>query len=54
MIELIVLDVDGCLTDGSIICFEDGNEAKNFNVRDGFGILCWQALGKKCAIITGK
>lgn len=54
MIELIVLDVDGCLTDGSIITTNSGDEAKKFNVRDGFGILCWQELGKKCAIITGK
>ena len=54
MIELLVFDVDGCLTDGSIVCSNSEDEAKNFNVKDGFGILCWQALGKKCAIITGK
>ena len=54
MIELLVFDVDGCLTDGSIICSNSGDEGKNFNVKDGFGILCWRALGKKCAIITGK
>lgn len=54
MIELLVFDVDGCLTDGKIVCTNKGDEAKNFNVKDGFGILCWQRLGKKCAIITGK
>ncbi len=54
MIELLVFDVDGCLTDGNITCSNSGDEFKNFNVKDGFGILCWQALGKKCAIITGK
>jgi 3-deoxy-D-manno-octulosonate 8-phosphate phosphatase (KDO 8-P phosphatase) len=54
VIELLVFDVDGCLTDGNITCSNSGDEFKNFNVKDGFGILCWQALGKKCAIITGK
>ncbi|MDR2636152.1 MAG: HAD-IIIA family hydrolase [Campylobacteraceae bacterium] len=54
MIELIVLDVDGCLTEGSIFYTNDGESAKAFNVRDGFGIVCWHKIGKKCAIITGK
>lgn len=54
MIELIVLDVDGCLTDGSIFYTNEGEAAKAFNVRDGFGIVCWHKIGKKCAIITGK
>jgi 3-deoxy-D-manno-octulosonate 8-phosphate phosphatase (KDO 8-P phosphatase) len=54
VIELIVLDVDGCLTDGTIFYTNEGEAAKAFNVRDGFGIVCWQKIGKKCAIITGK
>lgn len=54
MIELVVLDVDGCLTEGTIFYTNDGEAAKAFNVRDGFGIVCWQKMGKKCAIITGK
>ncbi|MDR0762318.1 MAG: HAD-IIIA family hydrolase [Campylobacteraceae bacterium] len=54
MIELIVLDVDGCLTEGTIFYTNDGEAAKAFNVRDGFGIVCWHKIGKKCAIITGK
>jgi 3-deoxy-D-manno-octulosonate 8-phosphate phosphatase (KDO 8-P phosphatase) len=49
-----VLDVDGCLSDGSIFYTNDGEAAKAFNVRDGFGIVCWHKIGKKCAIITGK
>jgi 3-deoxy-D-manno-octulosonate 8-phosphate phosphatase (KDO 8-P phosphatase) len=54
MIELIVLDVDGCLTDGGILCTNGADEAKTFNVKDGFGIVCWHQIGKKSAIITGK
>jgi 3-deoxy-D-manno-octulosonate 8-phosphate phosphatase (KDO 8-P phosphatase) len=54
VIELLVFDVDGCLTDGSIICTNSGDEAKRFNVRDGFGIISWHAIGRKSAIITGK
>jgi 3-deoxy-D-manno-octulosonate 8-phosphate phosphatase (KDO 8-P phosphatase) len=54
VIELIVLDVDGCLTEGTIFYTNDGEAAKAFNVRDGFGIVCWQKIGKKCAVITGK
>ncbi|MDR1006997.1 MAG: HAD-IIIA family hydrolase [Campylobacteraceae bacterium] len=54
MIELIVLDVDGCLTNGNIFYTNEGEAAKAFDVRDGFGIVCWQKIGKKCAIITGK
>ncbi|MDR3345867.1 MAG: HAD-IIIA family hydrolase [Campylobacteraceae bacterium] len=54
MIELIVLDVDGCLTDGGIICSNSGEEAKIFNLKDGFVIVCLHQIGKKCAIITGK
>ena len=53
MIKLIVLDVDGCLTDGKIIYSQD-SESKNFNVRDGLGITSWIKLGLKVAIITGR
>jgi len=53
MIELIVLDVDGCLTDGSIIYSSD-DEIKSFNVKDGLAIVTWIKLGKKVAIITGR
>lgn len=51
MIEIIFLDVDGCLTDGKIIYSPNG-EIKEFDVKDGFGIEGWLKLGKKVAIIT--
>lgn len=54
MIKLIVLDVDGCLTDGKIIYDNNGLETKQFNVKDGFGIKSWLRLGNEVAIITGR
>ncbi len=55
MIELIVLDVDGTLTDGKIIYTSNGDELKNFDVKDGLAIATWtKKLGKKVAIITGR
>lgn len=53
-IELLVLDVDGVLTDGSIFVDDLGRELKRFHVRDGFGIRCWRAAGLKAAVITGR
>lgn len=54
MIKLIVLDVDGCLTDGKIIYDNNGLESKQFNVKDGLGITSWLKLGHEVAIITGR
>lgn len=55
MIELIVLDVDGTLTDGKIIYTSSGDEIKNFDVKDGLAIASWtKKLNKKVAIITGR
>lgn len=54
MIELIVLDVDGCLTDGKIIYTNSGDEIKAFNVKDGLAIRSWIDLGHHVAIITGR
>ena len=53
-IELIIFDVDGVLTDGTINIDDDGNETKKFNVRDGYGMRMWLSLGFKIAIITGR
>ncbi len=54
MIKLLVLDVDGCMTDGSIIYTENGDEIKAFNVKDGLAIATWHKLGRISAIITGR
>jgi 3-deoxy-D-manno-octulosonate 8-phosphate phosphatase (KDO 8-P phosphatase) len=53
-IELIVLDVDGTMTDSRITYSEDGDEIKSFNVKDGLAIASWRKLGKQVAIITGR
>ena len=54
MIKLIVLDVDGCLTDGKLTFDSQGIESKSFNVKDGLGITTWLKIGNEVAIITGK
>ena len=54
MIRLLVLDVDGVLTDGSILLDDQGVETKRFYVRDGLGIRLWQKVGNHVAIITGR
>jgi YrbI family 3-deoxy-D-manno-octulosonate 8-phosphate phosphatase len=53
-IELLVLDVDGVLTDGSIIYADNDVEVKTFHVRDGSGLKLWQMAGKRSAIISGR
>ncbi len=53
-IKLLILDVDGVLTDGSIILDNKGNEYKSFHVRDGHGIKMLQRAGVKVALLTGR
>jgi 3-deoxy-D-manno-octulosonate 8-phosphate phosphatase (KDO 8-P phosphatase) len=53
-IAMLVLDVDGVLSDGRIVYSERGDEIKAFHVRDGTGIKLWMGLGGKVAIITGR
>lgn len=53
-IKLIVLDVDGVLTDGSIIYAEGGTDIKAFHVQDGFGITLARQAGLKLGVLTGR
>ncbi len=53
-IKMLVMDVDGVFTDGSIIISEDGTESKSFSYLDGHGIKLWHRAGMKSAIISGK
>src|SRR5213076_2373215 len=53
-IEMLVLDVDGVLTDGCIRYTDQGAEIKAFHVRDGSGLKLWTSQGKKAGIITGR
>ncbi|MDD4270772.1 MAG: HAD hydrolase family protein [Pirellulales bacterium] len=52
VIELLLADVDGVLTDGSIIYNNQGIETKRFHVRDGVGIKLWQKSGNRFGIVT--
>ena len=53
-IKLILSDVDGVLTDGSITFDNQGIETKTFHVRDGLGIKLWQRAGHQFGIITAR
>jgi len=53
-IQLLVMDVDGVLTDGTIIINGDGGEGKFFNLLDGHGIRMWQRAGLKVAFLSGR
>ena len=53
-IKLLILDVDGVMTDGSIILDTNGNEFKRFHVRDGHGIKMLGRAGIQVGIITGR
>jgi 3-deoxy-D-manno-octulosonate 8-phosphate phosphatase (KDO 8-P phosphatase) len=53
-IELLLLDVDGVLTDGRLMYTDTGDEVKRFHVRDGSGVKMWQSLGLKIAVISGR
>jgi 3-deoxy-D-manno-octulosonate 8-phosphate phosphatase (KDO 8-P phosphatase) len=53
-IEMLVMDVDGVLTNGTIIINGDGTESKSFNTLDGHGIRMWQRTGLKVALISGR
>ncbi len=53
-VRLLLLDVDGVLTDGSIHLDDDGREVKRFNVRDGLAIRVWMKLGFGVGLVTGR
>lgn len=53
-VKMLLLDVDGVMTDGRIIMDSDGRELKNFNVRDGHGLVMIQRHGIAVGILTGR
>lgn len=53
-IRLLICDVDGVMSDGTIYLGNQGEELKGFNVRDGYGIGCLQQAGIPVAVITGR
>lgn len=53
-IRMLVLDVDGVLTDGSIVYGPGGEAWQRFHVRDGFGVKLWKQMGGAVAVISGR
>ncbi len=53
-VSMILMDVDGTLTDGKIFVLPDGQEVKGYHVHDGLGIFLARMAGLKIGIITGK
>lgn len=53
-IAMLLMDVDGTLTDGTIFVLPDGQEVKGYHVHDGLGIFLAKMAGLKVGIITGK
>jgi len=53
-VRLMIFDVDGVMTDGSIIYHDDGSETKIFDVKDGHGIKLALRAGLDIALITGR
>jgi 3-deoxy-D-manno-octulosonate 8-phosphate phosphatase (KDO 8-P phosphatase) len=53
-IKMLVLDVDGVLTDGTIVVDDRGVESKFFNALDGHGIKLWKRVGLKVAFLSGR
>lgn len=53
-IELLLLDVDGVMTDGSIYIAAEGESFKKFNVKDGLAIELLHSHGIKTGVVSGK
>jgi 3-deoxy-D-manno-octulosonate 8-phosphate phosphatase (KDO 8-P phosphatase) len=53
-VRLLLLDVDGVLTDGSIVYTDNRVELKRFHVRDGSGLKLWRLAGNRAAILSGR
>ncbi len=53
-IELVIFDIDGVMTDGSLFFGDDGQEYKAFNSFDGHGLRMLQECGVNVAVITGR
>jgi len=53
-IKMLVLDVDGVLTDGTVLVDSRGGESKSFSIIDGHGIKMWKRAGLKIAFLSGR
>jgi 3-deoxy-D-manno-octulosonate 8-phosphate phosphatase (KDO 8-P phosphatase) len=53
-LRLLLLDVDGVLTDGTILVHADGTESKQFNIRDGAGMVWAQRAGLSIGLLSAR
>ena len=53
-LRMILTDVDGVMTDGTILLFSDGSEAKAFHVRDGLGVVLAHRAGLRTGLLAGR
>ena len=53
-LKLILSDVDGVLTDGTVLLMPDGREAKSFHIRDGLGVVLAHRVGLRTGLISGR
>ncbi len=53
-IQWLVLDVDGVMTDGTVLLHPDGSESKRFNLQDGHGIKMFKRAGLEVALLSGR
>jgi 3-deoxy-D-manno-octulosonate 8-phosphate phosphatase (KDO 8-P phosphatase) len=53
-LRLVLTDVDGVLTDGTILVLPDGREAKSFHIRDGLGVVLAQRAGLRVGVLSGR
>ena len=53
-LRLILSDVDGVLTDGTVLLMPDGREAKSFHIRDGLGVVLAHRAGLRTGLLSGR
>jgi len=53
-IRLLVLDVDGVLTDGTLLIDDAGAQSRAFHIQDGLAVKMWRLVGRQVAILTSK
>jgi 3-deoxy-D-manno-octulosonate 8-phosphate phosphatase (KDO 8-P phosphatase) len=53
-LKLLLTDVDGVMTDGTVLLLPDGGEARAFNIRDGLGIVLARRAGLRVGILSGR
>src|SRR5512146_3329666 len=53
-LKLLLADVDGVMTDGTVLLLADGSEAKAFHIRDGLGIVLAHRAGLRTGVLSGR